>query len=101
MFNIGQKVVCIEVHPEGYLEMGKIYSIEGLHEKCGCGMLVDVGIKTKSTTSFIHCMSCGKIRQNDGIKLFSPRRFAPVEEISNTTFDEIMEQFLILKSDKF
>jgi hypothetical protein len=96
MFRIGQKVVCIESHSQNVVVKGQIYVVKGLKVCPICGHLdVDVGIKPP-VKSFSTCSGCGTCIESS-IWWLRASRFAPIEEIGETTYDEIMEPYSVSK----
>lgn len=85
MFRIGQRVVCVKNHSKGLVKAGQQYTVNGVNF-C-CKPLVDVGVFT-----FGKAMNCCGKRMEGNINWFSTSLFAPIEEISETTYDEVMEK---------
>jgi hypothetical protein len=96
--HVGQKVVCIKAGPiiliPGVLHppliLGAIYTILGIRN-CPCGnVVVDVGLSSEYQTLEM-CSKCGRIEQPTPIWWVGAKRFAPVEEKTDSIF---IEQFL-------
>lgn len=92
MFNVGQKVVCIE----GKLENGKvvlveqhIYTVRNI-SGCRCHALVDVG----RTTPSVKCYKCNTFISSDGTWWFYATRFIPLDEWqkANENVQQLMEE---------
>jgi hypothetical protein len=92
MFRIGQKIVCINDHFDtnhpninccnSFPKKGQIYTVDG-HTLLGNVYLREIATWENQS----------------GYKPgFKNERFAIVEEIGETTFDEIMEAFLVPKT---
>lgn len=100
MFSVGQRVVCvnagvIDAHIPGNdppLMVGRVYIVGGMLT-CGCGAsMVDVGLSSPYPTM----CACGRIT-SDGWWVYASR-FAPIEEISDTTVEDILEAITVPKA---
>lgn len=94
--HVGQEVVCIDDSGQGNpiqappLIRGRHYTILGL-SICACGAVaVDVGIESP-LRCVIHC-ECGHIEPANGVWPCRASRFAPIEFISETTIESILEE---------
>jgi len=87
-FKVGKKVVAIKSHSAGFFKKGQEFILIGIKERSCCGNLVlDIGFKSDYFTG-TQC-NCGKINEYDSY--FSASSFRPIDELSNTTYDEVMQ----------
>lgn len=92
MFRVGQRVVCIEDSETIDITKGNIYTVCRISSCSNCKIeKIDVGLALPEGYSGTTCYNCRQ-SNSDGIHWYMACRFAPLEEISDTTFDEIMEQ---------
>lgn len=92
-FYIGQKVVAVRNHSQGYFTKGQVFTVMAVKPKfCSCpGFLVDVGMT--STTCLTECATCSETSDNGGKFWFHEDCFAPVQELRPPfmTFSKIKE----------
>lgn len=89
-FHVGQRVVAIKNHSQGAFKKGDEFIVFDIVGGC-CEYLVYVGINTEA--SLVRCNLCNKVKRKDKELYFSHRLFAPIQEISNETFESI-EQWI-------
>lgn len=79
-FYVGQKVVAVINHSQGYFKKGDEFIIKNVvKNKCACGYCsVDVGIISKLRKT--ECFDCRVIFNNDGFCLFDPTAFRPLQQ---------------------
>lgn len=89
---IGQEIVCIKTHTQGVFKKGETYTIKGIIERCGCGVLLDIGFKaTNYIGENVKCPDCGGIYLKSSIWYFKSTSFAPIDfDISELT--DILEK---------
>ena len=93
-FSVNQKVICIDASFQVQnglpppLVLGQIYTVLGVNScpQCHAGF-VDVGLKG---TGLGTLCGCGH-RTQDGLWWVYSKRFAPIEEISETMFETLLE----------
>jgi len=86
-FKIGQEVVCIKSHSMGFFKKGEEFTIQGIKiEKCCKLITLDIGLKFDYVNG--ECV-CGNTTEWDNY--FSSSLFAPKQELSNTTYNEVLE----------
>jgi hypothetical protein len=87
IFNIGQEVVANQDHTKGCFKKGQEFTIKAiLGNVCNCGIIVvNIGVSTHYRQSICRC---GKII--DFGDVFCQTRFSPKQEISNTTYNEVI-----------
>lgn len=91
-FEIGQRILCVETHNNGYVREGKIYVVNDIKQfSCGCWM-VDVGQNSK-IGNLTMCRHHGAIHENNGIAWCGCFRFVPLEsnEMKRVEFTKIIE----------
>ena len=89
VMKIGQKVVCINDSGNNQLKKGKIYQIYGFGCCIKCGALkFDLHIPRMATHTLCFCGYQRHYEPGDWY-LADARRFAPLEEISETTYEDI------------
>lgn len=92
-FYIGQEVVSLfDLIVEGtdFIKKGTDYIIQA-QKQCNCGLwLVQVGVNL-SCFDGIRCLRCGTCRTDMSNVWLSSRGFAPKIELSETTFEQVME----------
>ena len=77
MFEIGQRVVCIQQSKAKLLVVGKEYIVKDIHE-CSIGGFIDIGSPTVITVC-----SCGHGSTRDNYFFF--KYFAPIEDMEEAT----------------
>ncbi len=82
MFKVGQEIICINDKPINYEGIAPI--------KVGGHYIVNENFGIAVTL-----VNIPNVPNTDG---YLAERFAPLEEIGETTFDEIMEEMLVPKS---
>lgn len=90
MFVAGSKVVCVDDSSHTHLiNKGSVYTVEAV-TTCSCGLVkVDVGV---SRGFGILCSTClGPIRP-EGRRWFRAERFRMLEELSETTLEEVLQK---------
>jgi len=75
-FRVGEKVVCVVPTESGSIKKDKVYTVFGLHT---CSFTGKLGLILKEATP-AHRK-----------KAFWCWRFRPIDELSNTTYDEVMQ----------
>lgn len=86
---VGDRVVCIKPHSNGVLVVGKIYVVGGIYFTPCCGdMLLDVGI---GGSGLQFCGDCKQIYDLGAPWWISSKLFAPLEEKSDTMFEDIFQ----------
>lgn len=86
-FYIGQKIVAVENHPQGYFSKDEVFNVLGIKKDC-CDIVVKI-FDTINTHKVMRC-SCGN-EVPDNYYYFKQSRFAPIQEISEITYNEVME----------
>jgi len=88
IFNVGKEVVANQDHPNGFFKKGQEFTIKAvLGNVCECGIVVvNVGVCTYDRQSTCRC---GKII--DVGNVFCQSRFSPKQELSDTTYNEVVE----------
>ena len=87
-FYIGQRVVCVESHPLGEFKEGQEFIVKSIKRNTCCGiLLLNIGVVTDY--EFSRCTTCGRIDLNEDY--YNSKRFRPLQELSNTTYNEVME----------
>lgn len=82
MFKVGQRVVCLRSGGTYYLTLGQTYTVRAL-DYC-CEQTIDVGMSCPAS----RCPHCGHIASGSW---YLASRFAPIEEISETTYEDILK----------
>ena len=92
---VGDKVVCINASSvlpgltPPPLKRGDIYTVGGICYCPGCGVMnLDVGIHAENKN--IQCQ-CGHLALTNGVWWAYASRFAPLEEKSDTMFEDIFQ----------
>lgn len=85
-FKVGQKVICIESHPYGFIKKGLIYIISSLY-KCKCGD-THIGVKNINHPGYTVCPKGGYI----DMACFYSKRFAPIIE-DKSAIKELIKNF--------
>ena len=90
---IGQEIVCIKTHSQGYVKRGQTFTIRGLRlSNCICNNVeIDVGINCPHKKRFHNCTGC-KTRTQEmpyGARWFSQSLFAPLE-YNQEAIDELL-----------
>jgi len=86
-FKIGQEIVCIKSHSLSLFKKGDEFVIQGIKkEKCCNTITLDIGLKFDFILA--RCV-CGKETEWDNY--FGSSLFVPKQELSNTTYNEVME----------
>jgi len=86
-FKVGQRVVAIRDHSQGIIKKDETFPVLGINRNICCGSLtIDVGLKVVGRKRI--CV-CGCSRKNDNY--FGASLFRPIDEISNTTYEEVMQ----------
>ena len=91
-WHIGQEIVCVKSHSQGYVTCGKIYTINGLQKSmCKCNDVdIDVGITTNNTR--FACGGCeARWLNNAGVVWISETLFAPLE-YNQDAINELLEE---------
>lgn len=87
-FYIGQRVVCVETHPEGFVIAGQQYTITGIHNQCKCGVCITVGFREPAVDYIgerVWCMDCGSALRAKTLEwTFFPQRFRPLDTLTET-----------------
>lgn len=79
-FHIGQKVVCIEPHPQNVVIVGEIYVIQDKMNCPHCNVeFVDVGVNIPA--SGILCTSCNNGVRTGGKWFLYATRFRPLDSL--------------------
>ena len=89
MFKIGQKVVCINASNFPFYKVGDIYIVQDILfcQKCG-RQCINVG---RPSTGGTHCSYCMIMIASSG-HYPSSELFAPLEEKSETMFDDLISK---------
>lgn len=90
---IGQPIVAIRNHSQGFFRKGDEFVIRGLKQGCcpAVGVLINIGVTTDRTVT--HCPACN-FRKPVADHFFSEICFAPLDtNISELT--EILERELV------
>lgn len=89
MFKVGQRVVCVRGHSRGVVRVGQEFVVFGVSRCVGCGcFVVNVGICGSGRTT---CNRCLSVLTSSGIHWLDSCLFAPIEEISETTYEDILK----------
>lgn len=86
-FHIGQRVVAIKGHDFGFFKKGDEFTVLQIRKSC-CQWVIDIGVSTKYSS--FRCAIC---KSSVAPNWFACSRFAPIQEISNETFESI-EQWI-------
>ncbi len=83
-FHIGQDIVCVKTHSQGFVKEGQLYVVKGLSTGiCRCNpVIIDVGIVTDPAP--IQCGRCKIIATkigNPNIFWFGESLFRPLDEL--------------------
>lgn len=80
---IGQEIVAIETHKDGYFKEGEIFTILGLRtSKCKCRKIhIDIGSALYCMTSI--CSMCGFIDDLSDVRWHGEESFKPLDELCN------------------
>ena len=89
---IGQDIVCIKTHSQGFVKKGEVYTIKSLRQAC-CHIGIDVGLidSRKGLNYTSSCIKCNS-QINNGkspVLWFGDSLFVPLESLVN--LDEIEE----------
>jgi hypothetical protein len=82
-FYVGQKVVALKTHPDGWFKKGEIFEIFNIIPKvCFCKNCVDLDFGMKTNEKTIFCDVCRSIHNNSykGMAIQDSRDFAPIQE---------------------
>lgn len=94
-FNIGQRVVAVRDHSQGFYKKGQQFNIHGIRPPdCKCLVYsIDIGIKTTSSLDRSWCPRCDVINiVNDNKHWFFEDAFAPIEPRSVEIDEAIIQQ---------
>jgi hypothetical protein len=86
-FYVGQEVVAISDHSQGYFKKGDEFIIKSISNTECCGICV-LGIGIDTGYNSMNC-TCGCL--TNCANMFSSKRFNPKQHLSNTTYNEVME----------
>lgn len=91
-FYVGQEIVAIKDHSQGDYKKGDEFVILGIKKGC-CNVLLNIGIiyDFKGYSGFTECLICGNIAKSDGYCWYSQSCFAPKQQLSETTYNDIQE----------
>lgn len=91
-FHTGQRVVAIRNHSQGRFKKGDEFTVLGIKKGC-CDWLVNIGLE--ALYGHYECPICSNIEPfSDRMLWFFSVSFAPIQEISNETFEDI-EQWIL------
>ncbi len=77
---IGQRVVCVEQHPQNIVVVGEIYTIKDVINCPTCNIeLVDVGVTVPANGIF--CTGCGNGVKTNGKWFLFAHRFRPLDDL--------------------
>lgn len=92
-WHIGQRIVAVKDHGGRDFREGDEFTVKGLRSGC-CGIVIDIGIIQNEDTD-TYCGICKRdletISAGQSI-YYSERSFAPIEELSDYTADELIEE---------
>jgi len=92
---IGQEIVCVEFHKEGFVKEGNIYKINDIRKGCCSNADIDVGKKDPkdANTYGTNCRYCNKTMNNGSNNTiwFDESRFAPLQDMTEQ-ISELLEQ---------
>jgi len=79
---IGQKIVCVKSHQQGWFKEGEIFTINGLRKcLCKCNTL-DIDIGMIDNSGYAECYTCkSSYYDNSVLGWFNETRFAPLDEM--------------------
>jgi hypothetical protein len=86
-FYIGQEVVAILDHSQGDYKKGDEFVVRGIRKGC-CFIDLDIG---KLHNGYINCIYCNSLNPANGVMWYHSRAFAPKQQLSDTTYNEVME----------
>lgn len=92
---IGQRVIAITTisgtHGSVGITKGTIYEIQSIRKSPCCGKIeIDVGVS--SLGKYTGCGSCSGGYKSNGTWYFLEHRFAPLDELSDYTSDELINE---------
>jgi len=92
-FKIGDKVVCIKSHSDGYFNKGDEFVISGVYAGC-CVPLVTIGLMLSPYELGSRC-DCGKNFDYEGEAKYNANRFRKIEPTkkSNSVTKALVEKF--------
>lgn len=89
-FYVGQDVVAITTHDEGFYKEGDIFVVKGLKQGCckRCPLDIDIGQITEFGTVCHYC----DYDEETTIRWFNANNFRPLDELTNISeLTEILE----------
>lgn len=91
MYEIGQKVVCVQTSRNGVVKEGGVYQIQSFQICEGCGGL-GINVGTKPLVRLTKCNTCSFIWENNGVAYFDASIFRPLDDLYNTEIEELMNE---------
>ncbi len=100
MFEINQKVVCIDPLHSAPIKKGGVYTVKDMKIHCDKSLILDIGIRdsqgknmlqSSSVGDVYKCKSCGKIHIVDEVWWFDAKRFRPLDDMYNEEIEELTE----------
>lgn len=96
---IGQRIIVIRNHSQGFFKKGDEFIIKGLSESiCNCkGLLIDIGIRvnTRQVGRIVRCRYCRGTYIKSNVAWFSEINFQPfdfdISELTNILKEPILE----------
>lgn len=90
-FYVGQKVVAIEDHTQGFFNKGDEFTVYSIEKNC-CGYKITIGIPKRKKYSF--CSFCNKEKLIIGNQSpFNARKFTPITSTFQAiTYKEVIKQ---------
>ncbi len=90
-FYVGQEVIGIKDHSQGYIKKGEHYTISGIMSGCKCTKNVVTVAEIAGNNRFSGCNHCNHFFSETGIWL-SEKLFAPIQtEFQSVTFERVLE----------
>jgi len=75
---IGQRIVCIKTHHQGFFKKGQEFTITGLMQGC-CHIELDIGITCNHDIT--QCLTCGSLsKATNATAWFREVYFVPLDE---------------------
>lgn len=86
-FYIGQQVVAIRNHSQGYFKKGQIFEVLDIMKGC-CHYAIRINDEYLEENYIAECAACKSQMFRKGYIFYTQDSFAPVQEISDFTFED-------------